>query len=417
MQPLRQSTAVTVKLGPFLDATDGVSAETGLTIAKADVRLSKAGGNMAQKTDATACTHDELGVYDCALDATDTNTVGRLRIDVAAAGALPVWQEYTVLPAAVYDALVSGTDRLGVDLQEVSGDNTAADNLEAAYNGTGYAGGTVKPEVDVVSIGTDAITAASVANDAITEIQSGLATSANQTTILNRLGAWTGSAANTILGALRALATKAATLPTDIGGTYDPATDSLEAIRDTEPLGTATPTVEQIQSGLATAAAVEAVDTVVDGIAAKTVNLPASPAAVGSAMTLEAGAITAATIAADAIDADALSADLDSYGARVEIIDDDAEGADRYCVTWLQNMALLTEGVTAPKLRVIALADGTDLVAETGLTAVGSTGAYQYAETANRIVDGAAYMVLVTATIAAATRTWPHFIGRDSAAT
>jgi len=50
------------------------------------------------------------------------------------------------------------------------------------------------------------------------------------------------------------------------------------------------------------------------------------------------------------------------------------------------------------------------------LTAVGSTGAYQYAETANRIVDGAAYMVLVTATIAEATRTWPHFIGRDSVA-
>lgn len=250
----------------------------------------------------------------------------------------------------------------------------------------------------------------------VEQIQSGLATSANQDTILARLGAWTGSAANTILGALRALATKAATLPTDIGGTYDPATDSLEAIRDTEPLGTATPTVEQIQSGLATAAAVEAVDTVVDGIAAKTVNLPSSPAAVGSAMTLEAGAITAATIAADAIDADALSADLDSYGARVEIIDDDAEGADRYCVTWLQNMALLTEGVTAPKLRVIALADGTDLVAETALDAVDDTGAYQYVETANRIVDGAAYLVLVTATIAAATRTWPHFIGRDSVA-
>lgn len=241
MQPLRQSTAVTVKLGPFLNATDGVTAETGLTIAQADVRLSKAGGDMAAKTDATTCTHDELGVYDCPLDATDTATVGRLRIDVAAAGALPVWQEYTVLPAAVYDALVSGTDRLGVDLQEVT-----------------------------------------------------------------------------------------------------------------------------------------------------------------------AGAITDA----------ALAADLDSYGARVEIIDDDGAEtpADRYCVTWMRNQEMLTTGVTSPKIQVVALADGTDLVAETDLTAVGSTGAYQYVETTNRIVDGAAYMVLVTATIAEATRTWPHFIGRDSVA-
>ena len=69
----------------------------------------------------------------------------------------------------------------------------------------------------------------------ISEIQSGLATSANQTTILNRLGSWTGSGLNTILGAFRAIAGKAASLtPSDIssGTTYDNTTDSLEAIRD-----------------------------------------------------------------------------------------------------------------------------------------------------------------------------------------
>lgn len=156
-----------------------------------------------------------------------------------------------------------------------------------------------------------------------------------------------------------------------------------------------------------------------DTIATKTTNLPASPAAVGSAMTLAPNAITAATIAAGAIADAALAADMDTYGARVEVIDDDGAGtpADRYCVTWLRNMEMLTTGVTEPKIQVVKLADGTDLVAETALAAVGSTGAYQYVETANRIVDGAAYMVLVTATIAASTRTWPHFIGRDSAAT
>lgn len=263
----------------------------------------------------------------------------------------------------------------------------------------------------------------------VEQIQSGLATSANQDTILERLGAWTGSAANTILGAIRALASKAATLPTDIGGTYDPATDSLEAIRDTAPLGTVMrgtdgaytgtpPTVEQIQSGLATAAGQVTADGKLDAIQAKTDNIPASPAATGDAMTLAPNAITAATIAAGAIADAALAADMDTYGARVEIIDDDGAGtpADRYCVTWLRNMEMLTTGVTEPTIRVVALADGTDLVAETALDAVDDTGAYQYVETANRIVDGAAYMVLVTATIAAATRTWPHFIGRDSAA-
>ena len=49
------------------------------------------------------------------------------------------------------------------------------------------------------------------------------------------------------------------------------------------------------------AAILAAVDTEVAGIKAKTDNLPASPAAVGSAMTLAADAITSATIAAGAI--------------------------------------------------------------------------------------------------------------------
>ena len=84
------------------------------------------------------------------------------------------------------------------------------------------------------------------------------------------------------------------------------------------------PSVADVQSGLATAAAVTtvagyidtevaailaAVDTEVAAIKAKTDNLPASPAAVGSAMTLSAGAITAAVIATGAIDADALATD------------------------------------------------------------------------------------------------------------
>lgn len=53
----------------------------------------------------------------------------------------------------------------------------------------------------------------------------------------------------------------------------------------------------------------DATDVIADAIKAKTDNLPASPAAVGSAMTLANGAVTAAAIATDAIDADAIKAD------------------------------------------------------------------------------------------------------------
>lgn len=54
----------------------------------------------------------------------------------------------------------------------------------------------------------------------------------NLTTALARLGSWTGSGVNTVLGGIAALASKTATAPSDIGGTFNPATDSGEAIRD-----------------------------------------------------------------------------------------------------------------------------------------------------------------------------------------
>jgi hypothetical protein len=157
MRVLKQSTAVTLLIGPFLDDGDGKSAETGLTISQADVRLSKNGGDMAQKGDATSCTHDELGYYTCPLSTTDTGTLGILKVMVHESGALPVWHEYTVVPAAVYDSLVLGTDYLPVDVAEISSDSTAANNAEAFFDGTGYAGGTTKLQVNATLIeGSDA---------------------------------------------------------------------------------------------------------------------------------------------------------------------------------------------------------------------------------------------------------------------
>lgn len=99
---LKQSTAATIKLGPFLDDADGKTAETALTIAQADIRLSKNGGDIAQTNNAAGATHDELGYYDVPLDTTDTNTLGRLKVAVSESGALPVWQDFMVVPANVW---------------------------------------------------------------------------------------------------------------------------------------------------------------------------------------------------------------------------------------------------------------------------------------------------------------------------
>lgn len=148
---LKQSTSVTIILGPFVDSVDGVTAETSLTIAPADVRLSKNGGAFAQKGDSAACSHMENGYYACALNATDTGTLGRLRVAVNESGALPVWRDFLVMPANVWDSLLAA-DRLQVHVDEL----TAGIITAAALAG-------------------DAITAAKVAADVGAEIAAAVA--------------------------------------------------------------------------------------------------------------------------------------------------------------------------------------------------------------------------------------------------
>jgi hypothetical protein len=171
---LKQSTAVTILLGPFVDDADFKTPETALTISQADVRLSKNGAAFAQKNDATAATHRENGVYAVPLNATDTDTLGHLRAVVLETGALVVWQDFLVLPAQVYDSLV-GSDKLQVDLAEWLGVaplaltaqkvqthplSTGAGAIVAASFGAGA--------IDATAIATAAIDADAIATGAIT---------------------------------------------------------------------------------------------------------------------------------------------------------------------------------------------------------------------------------------------------------
>jgi hypothetical protein len=85
---------------------------------------------------------------------------------------------------------------------------------------------------DIATVGANAATAATQATAAASSAASA---DTKATTLLNRLGAWTGSGINTVLGAFRALAAKANGLtPSDLsaGTTFDNTTDSGEAIRD-----------------------------------------------------------------------------------------------------------------------------------------------------------------------------------------
>ena len=67
---LRQSTAQTIRVGPFVDTAGAVV--TSLTIAQADRKWSKNGGAFAQTSDTNSATHDTGGFYSFSVTATDS---------------------------------------------------------------------------------------------------------------------------------------------------------------------------------------------------------------------------------------------------------------------------------------------------------------------------------------------------------
>lgn len=107
---LRQSTASQeIILGQFVDDTDGKTAETALSIANTDIKIWKHGGTTEASKNSGGATHIASGRYYAVLDATDTDTIGNLRVSVHVLGALPVWLDCVVLDEAVYDSLFGTT--------------------------------------------------------------------------------------------------------------------------------------------------------------------------------------------------------------------------------------------------------------------------------------------------------------------
>jgi hypothetical protein len=164
---LKQSTASQeVPLGHFVDDSDGKTAETGLTISNTDIKIWKTGATSLADKNSGGATHMAGGVYYAVLDATDTNTLGPLTIFVHESGALPVKVDCCVLAANVYDSLIGNSDKLQVDSTQISGSSTAADNAEIVYDtdfATNYSTANDKwqTEADVTKVDGSALETAS----------------------------------------------------------------------------------------------------------------------------------------------------------------------------------------------------------------------------------------------------------------
>lgn len=298
---LKQSTASQSRaIGPFLDDTDFKTAETGLTIANTDIKLVINGAASADKNSGGG-THRANGVYGVTFDATDTATVGEIFVSVKVAGALPVFATFVVVEEAVYDALLAAS-ALGyvanapVNVAQISGDSTAADNLETAFDDTA---GQV-PWIAIVDQGT--------------------AQSATGTTLVLRAAAAfaddelngatiiiTGGSAG--VGQRRVItdyvsSTDTATVDT---WTTTPTGTITYKIHGSAPGSSGSPLPANVTQWLGTAAATPTVAGVPEVDATHYLG-SAAPALVGGRFDASVGAMAANTLTATAINADAITA-------------------------------------------------------------------------------------------------------------
>jgi hypothetical protein len=183
--PLKQSTAFVVKLGPFTDNAGNLLPS--LTIAQANIFLSKNGGTFANTHNTAGATYDAHGYYSIPLDVSDTATLGPLMVmvDMSGSGARPIHREFVVLAAAVYNALVAtpSTAFLAVNASKIGGQSVTAGNpiTAGAYLGTAqplnFTGSSASAlvQVDLAGWAGAALPAVGTSTLTITDVETALA--------------------------------------------------------------------------------------------------------------------------------------------------------------------------------------------------------------------------------------------------
>jgi hypothetical protein len=284
MRFLRTNTAVIITVGPFYDKTDGVTIETGLTITNERITLTAdtdagsaptnildnvTGATSGTSNDLNYITGNDAGMMQLELSASDTNRLGRMMLSITdAANHVPVFHEFMVMPALIYDTFFASS----------GGATFPAGTLASTTNITAGTITTTTNLTNLPTIPANWLTAAGTAADFTTEIQAGLATAANLSTVAGYLD-------TEIAAILAAVDTEVATIITNIDalptnaelatalGTADDAV--LAAVSTLQTSVNDLPTNAELATALGTAddavlAAVATVDTVVDAIKVKT---------------------------------------------------------------------------------------------------------------------------------------------------
>jgi hypothetical protein len=176
-----------------LDA-DGAAVTTAVVT---NFSLVKNGSSAALTTE--TLTHLANGYYTLALTSGNTNTLGNLEVFVNNTAMSMTVFRYNVIAAQVYDSIVSGSDLLQIDIQQLVGSaqDAARILIGANSNHEVQVTGSNHVAADIHELQTGVITAAdfaagaidanALATDAVTEIQSGLATTTQLTTVEGKI--------------------------------------------------------------------------------------------------------------------------------------------------------------------------------------------------------------------------------------
>lgn len=136
MRFLRTNTAVIITVGPFY-GTDGLTIAGSLTITNERITLTAdtddnaaptnvldnvTGATSGTSNDLNYITGNDAGLMQMELSAANTNRLGRMYLSITdATNHAPVFHEFMVLPAMIYDAFVLGTDVLDSSMTQILG--------------------------------------------------------------------------------------------------------------------------------------------------------------------------------------------------------------------------------------------------------------------------------------------------------
>jgi hypothetical protein len=362
---LKQSTSVVVQFGPFLDKTDGVTLETGLATAldnaTTGIRISKNGAVFADRNSSTAPSYDAMGCYRITLDTTDTNTLGTLRmIFEEAATCLPVWRDFMIVPAVMWNSLFNTT---GGNLPNVAHSTTGG----VPVIGTGTNTFKSNASANVTFANTSIATVTNLTN--LPAITSNWLTAAGiNASALNGKGDWNIGKTGYSLTATTGLGNQTSNITGNLSGSVGSVTGAVGSV--TGAVGSVTGHTAQTGDTFALAngaTGFTAIDTVVDGIQTDLSN------ATDGLGAIKASVDAIPTTAMRGTDNAALATDLTTVDTVVDGIQTDLSNA--------------TDGLGALKTLIDAVQTAVDLIPTTAMRGTDSAATATALATAQTAID------------------------------